>query len=150
METFTQFGPNFQIRMALVFNSFPASYGNIIDITKGLANKGPGSRYPVLWLTSDKHLNLGFYEDESKHDDKGHKMIYEGIELEKNYYVVIKLEDGLFQFIVNGEEVGRVVVENPQILSDMKLFLSNPWYDPMDGTIVYLHIDGSPGSKGGI
>ena len=145
VETLARFGPNFQIRLAVIFKSFPTQFYNIFDVTKGLNDKGAGSRYPALWLTHTKILHCAFHHDGTKHGPGGRQMNYENVELEKVYYIVIKLENGLFQYIVNGQEVDSELIENPLTYYNMKLYLSNPWYDPLDGSILYFHLDGSIG-----
>ena len=146
VETLTQFGPNFQIRMAIMFYSFPTGQPhNVIDVTKGLDHVGPGSRYPALWITKEKILACTIYYDGNKHEEGGHYMPHGGIELDKVYYIVMKLENGLFQYIVNGEEVGSIHVENPLTYNFMKLYLTHPWYETFDGIFMYFHLDGNPG-----
>ena len=148
VETLTQFGPNFQIRMAIVIDSFPTEgVHNIFEVTKDFDPLGPGSRYPALWITKDEILACTFYYDDNKHPEGGHYMSYGGIKINKVYYIVLKLENGLFQFIVNGEEVGALQVENPLIYNYLKLYLAHPWSDPFDGSILHFHLDGNMGKN---
>ena len=90
---------------------------------------GVGGRIPAVFLHPDKYFYTSYHV-------KGNTSYYQNYyyELNKEYHFVISQQKNLegeavYSINVNGETFHEVVNTTPQKFKDVKLYLSDPWYE---------------------
>jgi len=135
---------NKEFLVSLEFRADERKRGNVIHFTENGNNHAVGSRIPSLWWLNP----FGKLEPRFAVNGNGH---YGGITAKKyslNEWHSVEfsqtLKDGkyIYKVSVNGEDVvGPVVNDQPQVFSNVKVYASSPWYEPLPGSIRNLLIN---------
>ena len=118
----------FKVEFDLIINKqIPGTWKNLLHMTTG-ENGGASGRIPAIFLINNEiypcyHVNgNGNYYKVFKYD------------LNQQYHFVISQQynsdgEAIYGITINGEDFDKVINTTPKNFTDVKLYLSDNWYD---------------------
>ena len=119
----------FNVEFDVIVNKeLPGSWKSLFHLTTG-ENLGVGGRIPAIFLNPAKY----FYTCYHVNGDDDYCQNY-NYELNKDYHFEISQHknskgEAVYSITVNGETVHEIVNKTPLKYKDVKLYLSDPWYE---------------------
>ena len=112
----------------IVNKELPGSAKSLFHLTTG-ENSGEGGRIPAVFLNPDKSFDTCYHVNGNTNY---YKRYY--YELNKEYHFVISQQknsegEAVYSIKVNGETLHEIVNTTPLKFKDVKLYLSDPWFD---------------------
>ena len=130
-KTFLKWGHIFQVEFEITVNALPTDNkgANVFHFTQNSDNSAYGDRIPALWI-----YKSGYFKICSAVNGKRNYCIWSKFDLDEKYHFLIQ------QYVMNGkimykiEKNGQSIVsfENKmaQDFSNVKVYISDPWYKP--------------------
>ena len=123
VKAYANFGPGFTIAFDMKLTKVPVGWHNILHMTTGRDCCFEGSRIPGVWLNSSYGIIPYMLIDIVM---KGPKKQYSmPLEMNKQYYIELVLEAGIFTVRVNGDQVSQIEA-GTATYNNVKCYLSSP------------------------
>ena len=125
----------------IVDKDLSGAYKSLLHVTTG-GNSGEGSRIPAVFVNPAKSFHITCHVN-------GNTNYYQDYyyELNKEYHFEISQlkntnGEAIYKIMVNGETFHEIVNTTPLKFKDVKLYLSDPWYETFApfGTLSNLKI----------
>ena len=106
----------------------PGSWTSLFHLTTG-EDSGVGSRIPAVFVNQEKYFHHSYHVN----GDDNYCQNY-NYELNKDYHFEISQKknsegEAVYSIKVNGETLHEIVNTTPLKFKDVKLYLSDPWFD---------------------
>ena len=106
----------------------PGSWTSLFHLTTG-EDSGVGGRIPAVFVNQDKYFHHCYHVN----GDDNYYQNYD-YELNKDYHFEISQQknsegEAVYSIKVNGETFHEIVNTTPLKFKDVKLYLSDPWFD---------------------
>ena len=106
----------------------PGSWTSLFHLTTG-EDSGVGGRIPAVFVNQDKYFHHCYHVN----GDDNYCQNYD-YELNKDYHFEISQNknsegEAVYSIKVNGETLHEIVNTTPLKFKDVKLYLSDPWFD---------------------
>ena len=106
----------------------PGSWTSLFHLTIG-EDSGVGGRIPAVFVNQDKYFHHCYHVN----GDDNYYQNYD-YELNKDYHFEISQQknsegEAVYSIKVNGETLHEIVNTTPLKFKDVKLYLSDPWFD---------------------
>ena len=137
----------FELKVNEVEKILYEKHHNIFHFTIDGDHSEIGYRQPALWLQRFDNIRIGFAAGiDDKHDY--YFYVRRNISIFQNWMhiVISQQKDGeqfWFRVYINGEMVHEKINTLPREYSDMKLYLSDPWYPDCSGLIRNMYLEGN-------
>ena len=115
----------------IVKKELSETWTSLFHVTTG-QDLGEGGRLPAVFLNRDKYFLIAYHVNGNA--DYGQQYNYE---LNKEYHFEISQQtnskgEAVYSIKVNGETFHEIVNTTPLKFKDVKLYLSDPWYDTFE------------------
>ena len=127
--TTSDWSDEFRIEYDVIVNKeLPGSWKSLLHLTTG-ENGGEGGRIPAIFLHPSKFFHNCYHVN----GDTNYCQNY-NYELNKDYHFEISQQrnskgEAVYRINVNGELFHEVINTTPFKFKDVKLYLSDPWYE---------------------
>ena len=136
VKEFQNWGDVFKVEFAITVTKIPSvAYQNVFHFTTSGDYNVYGDRIPALWIAN----NLNKPEFFIASAVSGNRDLFKrfDIELGKQYQITIKqfkASGTWYEIIIDGESKYKIENTQPQSFSSVKLYASDPWYNPFSST----------------
>ena len=122
----------FKVEYDVVVNKdLSDTWSSLFHVTTG-ENVGYGCRLPAVFVNKDKYFHICYHVNGNTNYVKNYNY-----ELNKEYHFEISqlknsMGEATYSIKVNGETFHEIVNTTPLKFKDVKLYLSDPWYDTFE------------------
>ena len=134
--SFSDWSDEFKVEYDLVVNKEvqggykegPGSWTNLFHLTTG-EDTGVGSRLPAVFVHQDKYFHFCYHVNGNTNYCQNYNYT-----LNKDYHIEILQQknykgEAVYSIKVNGKTIHEIVNKTPLKFKDVKLYLSDPWFD---------------------
>ena len=128
VQEYENWGEIFKIEFDIRITKHSSALLNVIHFTANDNGAANGDRIPAVWVLGEKLLFFSAISGDHNHQEK---LDYE---LGQMHNIIIaqykELNKYWFQIIIDGESKVKIQNTQPQSFSRVKLYASDPWFDP--------------------
>jgi len=135
ITTLPKLTKGFVVSFDVQANRYVNEWQNIVHFSPADSD---GSRQPAVWFN---HLSGSLHICSAINDNSNN--CYNSPAIATGIWTTVRISqtaEGAYSIALNGEEVFVVQNNNAQEYSDVKVYASNPWYVPLDGSIRDFHL----------
>ena len=135
VKSFQHWGDVFSVDFAIGVTKLPSvNWTNVFHFTVNGDNADYGDRIPALWIHKDGYFRISFNINDNQYYHKDFEFV-----LGQKYHIILKQfiegEKYWYEVKINGESKYHTENTQPQIYDDVKLYASDPWYEPFSSDL---------------
>ena len=143
VSTIDQWGKYFQVSAEIQITGLPTeNWANVFHFTTGENNYELGSRIPGLWVNKSNQI---LYFTSGVDQEKDYEYSHE-FSLGQKYLIdILQIPHGngeaLYQIRIDGNLVHNKTNSNAMDFDNVKVYLSDPWYESFQGKLTNFQWD---------